>query len=117
MKFDEWLTKLPIRQTPKGARLDLRLYVYPDGHGDFCAQDETGRLCENPQPVNNPAEASKVIEKIWDRAMMPKAPSEATQTQPPTLAEQFADLIGTVPDLPTDMANQHDHYIHGAAKS
>ena len=34
----------------------------------------------------------------------------------PTLAEQFADIIGTVPDLPPDMAEQHDHYLHGAPK-
>jgi hypothetical protein len=34
----------------------------------------------------------------------------------PTLGEQFADVIGTVPDLPPDMAAQHDHYLHGAPK-
>ena len=33
-----------------------------------------------------------------------------------TLAEQFADVIGAVPDLPFDMAAQHDDYLHGAAK-
>ena len=33
-----------------------------------------------------------------------------------TLAEQLGDLIGSVPDLPTDMAHQHDHYLHGAPK-
>ncbi|MGI6415450.1 MAG: hypothetical protein ACOX1P_07245 [Thermoguttaceae bacterium] len=37
-------------------------------------------------------------------------------TEGPTLAEQFADVIGTVPDLPPDMAAQHDHYLHGAPK-
>ena len=39
-------------------------------------------------------------------------------TPPPrkTLAEQFGDLIGSVPDLPADMAEQHDHYLHGAPK-
>jgi hypothetical protein len=31
-----------------------------------------------------------------------------------TLAEQLGDLIGSVPDLPSDMAAQHDHYLHGA---
>jgi hypothetical protein len=117
MKFDDWLSKLPIQKTPKGARLDLRLYVYPDGHGDFCAQDESGRIYENPQPVNNPAEARDVLEKIWDHAMSPHETSEASQTQPPTLAQQFADLIGTVPDLPSDMAKQHDHYVHGVDRS
>ena len=33
-----------------------------------------------------------------------------------SLAEQFADVIGTAPDLPPDMARQHDHYLHGAPK-
>jgi len=34
----------------------------------------------------------------------------------PTLVEQFGDVIGAVPDLPIDMAEQHDHYLHGAPK-
>jgi hypothetical protein len=34
----------------------------------------------------------------------------------PTLAEQFANVAGTVPELPTDIADQHDHYLHGASK-
>jgi hypothetical protein len=33
-----------------------------------------------------------------------------------TLVEQFAHVIGTVRDLPPDMAEQHDHYIHATAK-
>jgi len=33
-----------------------------------------------------------------------------------TLAERFKDIIGTVPDLPEDMADNHDHYIHGTPK-
>ena len=33
-----------------------------------------------------------------------------------TLAEQLGDLVGSVPDLPTDMAEQHDHYLHGTPK-
>ena len=33
-----------------------------------------------------------------------------------TLAEQLGDLVGSVPDLPSDMAHQHDHYLHGAPK-
>ena len=31
----------------------------------------------------------------------------------PTLAEQLRDVIGIVDDLPEDMAENHDHYIHG----
>ena len=33
-----------------------------------------------------------------------------------TLAEQLGELIGSVPELPPDMAEQHDHYLHGAPK-
>jgi hypothetical protein len=33
----------------------------------------------------------------------------------PTLAG-ILELAGTVSDLPSDMARQHDHYIHGAPK-
>lgn len=36
--------------------------------------------------------------------------------QTKSLADQFADVIGTVPDLPCDMSEQHDHYIHGTPK-
>ena len=33
-----------------------------------------------------------------------------------TLAERFKEVIGTVTDLPSDMAKNHDHYIHGTRK-
>ena len=33
-----------------------------------------------------------------------------------TLAERFASIIGIIDDLPTDMAANHDHYLHGAPK-
>jgi hypothetical protein len=115
MKFDEWLTTIPIQKTQKGARLDLRLYVYPDGHGDFCVEDEHGGLSTNPQPVGNPAEARDVLEKLWARAMSVKLEAvEATRRK--TLSERLGNLVGSVPDLPADMAEQHDHYLHGAPK-
>jgi hypothetical protein len=34
----------------------------------------------------------------------------------PTLSERLLKHAGTVPDLPPDMAEQHDHYIHGTPK-
>jgi hypothetical protein len=34
----------------------------------------------------------------------------------PTLYERYKDFIGIAEDLPTDMAENHDHYIHGAPK-
>jgi hypothetical protein len=36
--------------------------------------------------------------------------------QAPTWAEVFKGLIGAVDGLPEDMAENHDHYIHGASK-
>ena len=33
-----------------------------------------------------------------------------------TLAERYKNIIGTVHDLPPDMAKNHDHYLHGAPK-
>ena len=35
---------------------------------------------------------------------------------PPSWAEVFKDVIGSVDDLPPDMARNHDHYIHGTPK-
>jgi hypothetical protein len=46
----------------------------------------------------------------------PVARNEGVTAEGPTLAEQFADVIGAVPELPSDMADQHDHYLHGAPK-
>jgi len=34
----------------------------------------------------------------------------------PTLYERLADVIGIAPGLPADMAESHDHYIHGTPK-
>jgi hypothetical protein len=33
-----------------------------------------------------------------------------------TLAERYAGLIGITDALPQDMAENHDHYLHGAPK-
>jgi len=38
-------------------------------------------------------------------------------SQSPTWGEVFKDLIGAVEGLPEDMAENHDHYIHGSPKS
>ena len=35
----------------------------------------------------------------------------------PTWGEVFKGLIGTVEGLPPDMAENHDHYIHGSPKA
>ena len=42
---------------------------------------------------------------------------EAVESGPQkTIAQKFRDLIGSVTDLPEDMAENHDHYIHGTPK-
>ena len=41
---------------------------------------------------------------------------EPVSQQRMTLAERFKDVIGCVSDLPADMAENHDHYIHGTPK-
>lgn len=33
-----------------------------------------------------------------------------------TLAERFADIIGGTEGLPEDLAENHDHYLHGTSK-
>lgn len=33
-----------------------------------------------------------------------------------TLVERLRPVIGSVSDLPVDMAEHHDHYIHGTPK-
>ena len=35
---------------------------------------------------------------------------------PSTLLDRFGDLVGSCSDLPTDMAENHDHYLHGREK-
>ncbi|MBX9789986.1 MAG: hypothetical protein K2Y37_13795 [Pirellulales bacterium] len=115
MTFDEWLASIPIHQTPKGARLNLRLYVYPDGHGNFCVEDAEGRVVSGDQPVNDPDEAQRVLDKLWFRAMAIRR-AEPPTSGGKTLAQQLAEVVGTVPELPSDMAENHDHYLHGAPK-
>ena len=34
----------------------------------------------------------------------------------PTWGHVFRDLIGSAPNLPTDIAENHDYYLHGAPK-
>ncbi|MFI5379941.1 MAG: hypothetical protein ACHRHE_11635 [Tepidisphaerales bacterium] len=42
--------------------------------------------------------------------------SSADSPRPSTLYERFSDLIGVCPDLPPDMAENHDRYLHGRDK-
>lgn len=45
-----------------------------------------------------------------------EAESPRDPNRPYTLREKMLKLAGTVPGLPEDFADQHDHYIHGTPK-
>ena len=45
-----------------------------------------------------------------------REPLPTVNEKQPTLAERLLKHAGTVTDLPSDMAEQHDHYIHGTPK-
>jgi hypothetical protein len=60
---------------------------------------------------------------LADGALVEVAVREALRTDvassnapTPTHYEIFKDIIGCIPDLPEDFADQHDHYIHGTPK-
>ena len=33
-----------------------------------------------------------------------------------SLLDRLGELVGSIPDLPEDLAENHDHYVHGTAK-
>lgn len=68
MKYEEWLAQIPFQQTKKGVRLDLRLYVYPDAHGNFFVADAEGQLGDG-HPVTDRGDAVEVFADLWLRAM------------------------------------------------
>lgn len=40
----------------------------------------------------------------------------STNGDAPTLYDRLKDVVGAADGLPTDMAQNHDHYIHGAPR-
>ncbi len=57
-----------------------------------------------------PDDASALPEGM--RVRISPAPSES----PPPFGERFAQFKGAVPDLPPDLAEQHEHYRLGTPK-
>lgn len=64
MKYAEWLEDVEPKRTPKGARLDLQLYVYPDGHGNILVKPHSN----GGQPVGSAEEAMGVLRDLWAKA-------------------------------------------------
>jgi hypothetical protein len=46
----------------------------------------------------------------------PVTRAEAAEEPLPTLAERLKDVIGKAAGLPKDLAENHDHYLHGQPK-
>ena len=57
------------------------------------------------EPVSLPDGLKVRIEPVIDAARKPVGRK--------TLAERFKNIIGVVDDLPDDMAENHDKYLHG----
>jgi uncharacterized protein (DUF433 family) len=51
----------------------------------------------------------------WNQLVNGQSPSGQPSSRR-THSEQLGELVGSVADLPTDMAANHDHYLHGAPK-
>ena len=45
--------------------------------------------------------------------IVPVAVATSNSAAPKTFAEHFKNVIGAVDDLPEDMAENHDKYLHG----
>ncbi len=45
-----------------------------------------------------------------------QAPARTDSESPTTLGQRLLKLAGIAEGLPSDMAEQHDHYIHGTPK-
>ena len=45
--------------------------------------------------------------------IVPVAEAASNSAAPKTLAERLKNVIGAVDDLPEDMAENHDKYLHG----
>ena len=52
-----------LRQTPRGVVAEIRIYAYPDGHGNI---HDLGRKDGN-MPVNNRAELEAELTRLLDQ--------------------------------------------------
>ena len=57
------------------------------------------------EPANLPEGTEVRVEQVTQEA-----------AEPPNWAEVFKDVAGKAKDLPSDLAANHDHYLHGAPK-
>ena len=73
-----------------------------------------GRMKNGVVVVENPEGLREDDEVIVEPVSPP--PKEAEGEACPTLYEQFKSFIGIAKGLPPDLAENHDHYLHGRPK-
>ena len=62
-----------------------------------------------------PEEGARLEEGVEVLIETVETPAQPRDTEP-TLAEQLLKYAGAAEGLPTDMAQNHDHYIHGTPR-
>lgn len=50
----------------------------------------------------------------YDRIKIAVQQANRQPAAPDTLAQRYASALGSAVELPEDMAERHDHYIHGS---
>jgi hypothetical protein len=73
-----------------------------------------GRVKNGVVVVENP-EGHREDDEVIVEQVSP-SPQEADEEACPTLYEQFKSFIGAAKGLPSDLAENHDHYLHGRPK-
>jgi hypothetical protein len=76
------LSRLQVKITEKGARIGLRIYVYPDGHDNIQHVSPLNRVEEENCPVNNVDEAVEVFRELWKRSSKAKGKSQVKKRHP-----------------------------------
>ena len=54
--------------------------------------------------------------KVRVEVLESEGPRSSSGGELPTLYERYKEIIGKAKDLPSDFAENHDHYIHGTPK-
>jgi hypothetical protein len=74
-----------------------------------------GRV-ELDEPASLPEGTRVRVEPVLTESSKPASGKKPEEKPLSSLAKRLLALAGTAKGLPPDMAEQHDHYIHGAKK-
>ena len=61
-------------------------------------------------------EEGKILPEGMEVRIEPIVQAVNSPREGPTLAEQLGEIIGVVPELPPNMSEHHDRYLHGIPK-